>query len=228
MSRARELAAAMPRKPAGKRSPGRPRQDTLSRERVLGEALGILDREGVEAITMRRLAEKLGVSAMAIYNHVSSKRDLLQGLAEQVVNAVEFASDHPHWQERIRTCFRRLRKACLTHPGVIGLLETIATAPPAVFRPMEITLAALAEAGVSPGDALKGYYVFMNFTLGQVSYEVRGPFQALDPAKALESRALPVADFAHIGRALPSGGWDFDAAFEFGLSTILSGLERRR
>ena len=215
-------------KPAGKRSPGRPRHDTLSRERVFAEALGILDREGVEAITMRRLAEKLGVSAMAIYNHVSSKHDLLQGIAEQLVNAVEFASDHPDWRERIRTCFRRLRKACLTHPGVIGLLETIGTAPPAVFRPMEITLAALAEAGVSPGDALRAYYVFMNFTMGQVSYEVRGPFRALDPAKALDSRALGEADFAHIGRALPTGEWDFDAAFEFGLSTILAGLERCR
>src|SRR3712207_194702 len=130
----------MPRQGDIKRSPGRPRRDTLSRERVLAEALVLLDREGLEAMTMRGIADHLGVSPMALYNHVSSKKDLLQGIAEHLVGQIEFSCDHPDWRERIRTCFRRLREACLAHPSAVRLMESLEAAPPAVFRPMEITL----------------------------------------------------------------------------------------
>lgn len=175
-------------------------------------------------MTMRRLADHLKVSPMALYNHVSSKNDLLQGMAEHLVAQIDFSCDDPDWRERIRTCFRRLRQACLAHPSAMRLLESLEIAPAAVFTPMEVTLGALEEAGLSPADAVKAYFLLMNFTVGQVSYEVRGPFEALDPAQAIRSRRLEGADFAHIRRFVSLHAWDFDSAFEFGLSAIMAGV----
>ena len=218
----------MPHRPLRTRSPGRPTHGTLSRDRVLEEALGLMDREGLEAVTMRRLADHLRVTPMALYNHIRNKKDLLGGIAEHLAAQIDFDCDAPDWRERIRTCFRRLREACLAHPSAVRLMESLEAAPPAVFRPMEITLAALDEAGVTAEDAVRSYFLLMNFTMGQISYEVRGPFEGLDPSQALAGKKLEGAEFAHIQQSVSLSEWDFNSAFEFGLSVILAGVEQLR
>jgi tetracycline repressor-like protein len=127
---------------------------------------------------------------MALYNHVSSKKDLVQGLADHLVNLVDFSCDGLGWQDRIRACFRRLRDACLAYPSAVRLMEIVEVAPVSVFRPMEITLAALDEAGIESTDAVKGYCLLISFTMGQVSYEIRGPFQSVDAGEALRRRRI--------------------------------------
>ena len=216
----------MPQNILKRRSPGRPRHGTLTRERVLEEALDLMDREGLEAVTMRRLAGDLRVTPMALYNHIRSKKDLLGSIAEYLTAKIDFDCDAPDWSERILICFRRLREACLAHRSAVRLMESLEIAPPAVFRPMEITLAALDEAGVTGEDAVRTYFLLMNFTMGQISYEVRGPFEGLDPSQALAGKRLEGAEFAHIQRSVRSSEWDFDSAFEFGLSVILRGVEQ--
>jgi AcrR family transcriptional regulator len=214
----------MSRRASSRRRRGRPTRPTLNRERVILQALAILDREGPEAITVRRLADQLAVSPMAVYNHVASKKDLLESVAAHIVTSIDFSSRSSDWRKRVCTCFRRLRQGCLRHPHVIPLLEGLDVAPLAVFTPMQITLAALAEAGVSADNALKVFYTLMNFTMGQISYEVRGPFKALDPT-LLSGSSLRKPEFANIRRAVVSKQWDFNEAFEFGLSLILAGLD---
>jgi TetR/AcrR family transcriptional regulator, tetracycline repressor protein len=215
----------MPHQSRNRRSPGRPTHGTLTRGRVLEEALTLMDRDGLEAVTMRRLADHLRVTPMALYNHFQSKKDLLGSIAEHLTSQIEFDCDEPDWRDRIRNCFRRLRDACLAHPSAVRLMESLEVAPLAVFRPMEITLAALDEAGVTGQDAVRSYFLLMNFTIGQISYEVRGPFQGLDPTQALARNRLEGAEFAHIQRSVLSADWDFAIAFEFGLSIILGGIE---
>ena len=105
-------------------------------------------------------------------------------------------------------------------------MESLDEAPLAVFSPMEITLAALEKAGLTGDLALKSYFLLTNFTLGQVSYEVRGPSGSLDPARALAKGHLRGAEFKHIEGAVSSVRWDFDSAFEFGLAAIIAGLEQ--
>src|SRR5690242_13373715 len=100
-----------------KRSRGRPRDRALDREHVLSAAVALLDREGPDALTMRRLAAGLQVSPMALYNHFANKEDLLRSVAEHLVGQTQFSSDHEDWRERIRFCFRRLRSVILAHPG---------------------------------------------------------------------------------------------------------------
>ena len=216
----------MPLQGRKKRSPGRPTHGTLTRERVLEEALGLMDREGPEAVTMRRLADHLRVTPMALYNHIRNKKDLLGTIAEHLAAQIDFECDASDWRDCIRTCFRRLREACLAHPSAVRLMESLDVAAPAVFRPMEITLAALEEAGVTGADAVRTYFLLMNFTMGQISYEVRGPFEGLDPAQALAGKRLEGAEFAHIQQSVSLSEWDFNSAFEFGLLVILAGVEQ--
>jgi hypothetical protein len=98
---------------------------------------------------------------------------------------------------------------------------------PAVFRPMEATLAALQEAGIGLQEALQAYFLLTNFTMGQVSYEIRGPFRGLDPAEAVRRRVILPGDFPLGVKAASAGNWDFDAAFELGLEIIIEALKSR-
>ena len=197
-----------------RRGQGRPKlsESGLDREQVFAEALAILEEEGLSSMTMRRLANRLRVSAMALYNHVANKKDLLRGVAEALLDQAAFSDIEDDWSDRIRGCFRELRRVCVAHPGAVRLLEALETPPAKVFRPMQITLSALRDVGISGDDALRAFYLLTNFTLGQASYEVRGPFKGLDPR-------------GHVtGAIVADEDWDFDQAFEFGLTTILAGL----
>lgn len=208
------------RPPASKRRPG----PVLTRERVLAEARRQLDKHGLAALSMRALAQKLGVSTMALYNHVSSKQDLIQGIAQAVVQELRIPSGNGDWRERLRNCFRALRKLCLANPRSIPLIESAEVLHPAVFRPMEATLAALQDAGIGLKEGMQAYFLLTNFTMGQVSYEIRGPFHGLDPAEAIRRRMILPNDFPLVLKAATAGEWDFDAAFEFGLDMIIEGL----
>jgi len=164
---------------------------------------------------------------MAVYNHVSSKADLLQGIASAVIEQVNYPSPRGDWRRVVRGCFRALRHACLAHPGAIPLIESADVLPAAVFRPMEITLDALHGAGFSSDDALRAHALLTTFTLGQVSYQIKGWGRGVDAQSAVsDSRITPTA-FPAVVRAVSFRNWDFDKSFEFGLSTILSGLSAR-
>ncbi len=199
----------------------------LTRDQILAGALALIDARGLDDFTMRGLASHLGVTPMALYNHVRDKHDLLQGVAAILLNEVDFVSDDPDWRERIGFAFRQLRAICLAHAGATRVMEAIDVAPPAVFTLLEVTLAALDANGMSTEDAMRAYALLTNFTLGQVSYELRGPFRALDPVTASRNLDLARAGLVHVAQAATLENWDFDAAFEFGLTTILAGLEQR-
>jgi TetR/AcrR family transcriptional regulator, tetracycline repressor protein len=200
---------------------------TLSRSRVLKEALTLLDREGAERFSIRRLAEHLGVTPMAVYNHVSSKGDLFHGIADAVIEEIKYPSPAGDWRKVIRSCFRALRRACLAHPGAVPLIESAEVLPPAVFQPMETTLTALQAAGFSPGDALRAYFLLTTFTLGQISYQIKGWGGGVDVATAIKAGRIAPETFPAIGRGASLTNWNFDKSFEFGLSIILAGLTRR-
>lgn len=201
-------------------------RDSLSRERVVAEARRLLDEDGMDALSMRALAQRLGVSTMALYNHVRDKRDLMEGIAQAVVEELRLPAMTGDWQERVRAIFRALRQVCLANPRAIPVIER-AEVLPAIFRPMETALAAFQDAGVGPQEGMRAYFLLTNFTLGQMSYEIRGPFRGLDPAEAVRGQIIDAAEFPLVVRATSAGVWDFDAAFAFGLETIIAGLAAR-
>jgi len=188
----------------------------------------MLDRDGFERFSLRRLAEHLGVTPMAVYNHISGKEALLRAVAEHVVAGAKYRAVRGDWRAAVRDCFRTLRRTCLAHPGAVPLIESAEALPPSIFRPMEITLTALEGAGLSSRDALRAYFLLTTFTLGQVSYQIRGWGRGVDPGSALRDDRLERDAFPAVVQAVSSRPWDFDASFEFGLAVIIAGLGAQR
>jgi TetR/AcrR family transcriptional regulator, tetracycline repressor protein len=201
---------------------------TLTRDKIVKAGLSLVDREGADSITMRGVAVVLGVTPMALYNHVSSKKDLLRAIAEHVLGEAAFDGQHDDWREQIRSCFRTLRNICLSHPGMARLLETADVPPAAVFAPMDVTLRALAKIGLDATDSLRAYFTLVSFTLSQASYQTRGPFPDLEPSEKIRVERLTGRGYAAVERLDIDDQWDFDAAFEFGITLIIAGLESRR
>jgi AcrR family transcriptional regulator len=192
----------------------------LTRQMVLEAALRLVDEHGVDALTMRRLADELGVTPMALYNHVEGKAGLLTGVVELVAGGIRPAPAGRPWPERVGHCARELRGAYLAHPQVAALVQSATHASPALLRHMEEVLAALDDAGLGARAAARAWTGLVALVTGHVAYELGGHLS--DPRAA---SALPEA-VPHV-RAVVAGAapLDFDAAFEWVLAGYLQQVE---
>jgi AcrR family transcriptional regulator len=200
----------------------------LTRRRVIEEAVRFVDREGLEALTMRKLGAELGVEAMSLYNHVPNKSALLDGMVEVVLGELEVPSRGRGWEQRIREGYRAFRWLAHEHPNVFPLL---------VYRPPETMdgvwlveefLRTLQEAGFDKEIALRAFRVLSSYTFGYAMAEIRG--FALEPDGArLGAYGLSPGEFPRLSELKPLlEDVDHDAEFEFGLDLILAGLQRQK
>jgi TetR/AcrR family tetracycline transcriptional repressor len=196
----------------------------LSRDKLIAAAIELIDEGGADALTMRALADAVGVTSMALYNHFSSKRDLLAAVAEHIISAAQFNSKHADWREQIRHCFEVLRDLCLQHPGLPNLLEQDGAAPGSAFAPMEVTLVALQSQGMNELDSVRTFFLLIGFTLSQASYQAR-PISALEPSEKIRTERIAGRGYRAMERLEMPPTWDFDASFAFGISLILDGVE---
>ncbi|MEC9244745.1 MAG: TetR/AcrR family transcriptional regulator C-terminal domain-containing protein [Pseudomonadota bacterium] len=210
-----------------KRKTTRSKTESLSRPRVIEAAIVMVDRDGADALSIRALAGELGVTPMALYNHVSNKRDLLASVAQRILADARFDHGKTEWRPQIEACFGTLREICIRHPGVARLVEIEGVAPNAVFAPMKVTLSALSRAGLDPTDAMCAYFTLVSFTLAQAGYQTRGPFPDLEPLQAILVNGLTDRLAKTIAMTnTPSTPWDFDRAFQYGLTLILDGIDK--
>lgn len=200
------------------------KREGLSRDKLIAVTIELIDKGGADTLTMRALAESVGVTPMALYNHFSSKRDLLAAVAEYVISAAQFDARHSDWREQIRHCFDVLRNLCLQHPGLPRLLEQAGAAPASVFAPMEVTLAALQSQGMNQIDSIRTFFLLVEFTLSQASYQVR-PIPALEPSEKVRTERIAGRGYTTVERLELPETWDFDASFAFGISLVLNGIE---
>lgn len=203
---------------------GRGRRRDLTREKVVSVALSLIDAYGADAISMRGLADAVGVTPMSLYNHFSNKRDLLSAIAENVVGAAQFDGRKVGWRAQVEHCFGVFRELCLRHPGLPRLLEFEGAAPTSVFAPMEVTLRAFRQAGLDDVDGLRTYFLLTGFTLAQAAYQVR-PIPDLEPSEEVRTRRIAGRGYTTTERIEIPAEWDFDAAFSFGISLVLNGVE---
>jgi TetR/AcrR family transcriptional regulator, tetracycline repressor protein len=215
-------SAGKPRKARAATSRRKPRD--LTRDKVVDAALALIDETGADALSMRGLADVVGVTPMALYNHFSSKRDLLSAIAESVIGAAEFDGHHADWRDQVRHCFDVLRKLCLRHPGLSRLLEFEGAAPASVFAPMEVTLRALHEAGLDDVDGVRTFFLLTGFTLAQAAYQAR-PIADLEPSEKIRTERIAGRGYTATERLELPATWNFDASFAFGISLILKGVE---
>jgi TetR/AcrR family transcriptional regulator, tetracycline repressor protein len=199
----------------------------LSRRRVLEEAVRFADREGLEALTMRKLGAELGVEAMSLYNHVPNKGALLDGMVEVLLGELEIPLRNQDWEERIREGYRAFRRLAHEHPHVFPLLVN---RPPETMDGVwlvEEFLQTLRDAGFGREEALHAFRVLSSYTFGYAMAEIRG--FALEPdGSRLGARALSPEEFPNLSElVLQLERVDRDAEFEFGLDLLLSGLQVR-
>jgi AcrR family transcriptional regulator len=212
----------------------RHRREPLTRQRIIEAALRVMDEEGLEAVTMRRIGRHLGVEAMSLYNHVRDKEDILDGVCEQVL--AEFrVPEARDWVEAARLGAREYRRLLLAHPNVITLMSE-RKGPftnPDSLRAYEFALDLLRTAGLSEPDAVKAFHTFGGYILGYVMMElgpmVGGPG---DEAHALAhqemARVLDSADLPRLREAFPHIlDCDVEEQFDFGLDLLIEGLRAR-
>jgi AcrR family transcriptional regulator len=213
------------------------RRAQLTREQVVAAAIELADRDGIESISMRRLAQELGVEAMSLYTHVRNKDDLLDGMVDAVIGMipVNADADAADWRTSLRRMALGARGVMLRHPWAPRTVETRATPGPAGLAYANTVLGILREGGFSIAQTHHALHILGSRVLGftqSVFDDSAGP----DPEAAAASlsdeftAAFPyAAEMAHAvahGGAL--GACDDDGEFEFALDFILDGLHRLR
>lgn len=189
------------------------RYGRLNRERVLAGALDLVDREGLSALSMRRLGAELGVEAMALYRYAASKDALLDGLAEALYleleerlaaapgsTATAGADERPAWRAGLHRIARATYEVCLAHPRAVPLLATRLLAVPLARRPLAVledherVLVLLRQAGLGDARTAAAFRAFTAWLLGYVVVELRpmvdNPDEA-DPAFRLGLHRMP-------------------------------------
>ena len=205
----------------------------LSRERVLGAAIALADARGIDALSMRKLAQELGVEAMSLYHHVAKKDDILNGIVDVVLDEIELPAKGAEWKDAIRQSAISAHEVFLRHPWACNLVLTMSGISPARLRYMDALLASLREAGFPPELTYHGYHALdshiMGFTLWQGNFPANEELADLAADFIRELPADEYPDLAeHIGQHITGSGHGGASDFEFVLDLILDGLERAR
>ncbi|MFE0699916.1 TetR/AcrR family transcriptional regulator C-terminal domain-containing protein [Streptomyces sp. NPDC058872] len=212
------------------------RGEPLTRDTVLREAVALADEAGVGSLTMRKLAERLGVEAMSLYHHVANKDAILDGMVDEVFGEVGLPSDALDWKAAMRQRAVSMRNALSRHPWAIGLLDSRSNPGHRTLRHHDAVIGSLRAGGFSVAGAAHAFSLLDSYVYGFALQEAALPFEAAgddigDMAEALIDQA-PAGEFPHLAElvarhvALP----DYSYADEFliGLDLLLDGLELRR
>jgi AcrR family transcriptional regulator len=205
----------------------------LSRERVLQMALCIADQDGIEALSMRKIAQELGVKAMSLYNHVANKDDILDGIVDMVVAEIELPDLKIDWKTAMRRRAISAHVVLLRHPWVAIAMMSRVNVGSAMLRYIDATLGCLREAGFSFETADHAWNAIDNHVYGFTLQELNFPFKPGEYAQQAESfiSFIPLEKYPYMNRLahyVIEGRYDGLHNFEFGLDLILDGLERLR
>jgi AcrR family transcriptional regulator len=220
--------------------PREPRQarEPLSRSRIVAAAVAILDRDGVDALSMRSLAVELQTAATSLYRHVDNKGELLDLAVDALMAEVELPPDGLGWQTGLRTVALNFRAVLLLHPNTALLRGSRLAIGPNTLRMMEWVCAMLLDEGFSESDAADAGATVVNYTVGCVLAELL-PTHEIEAAgytwpefaSQMSARidALPMDRYPVMRRMLPMLlGHHHDRPFEYGLDALLDGLAVRR
>jgi len=215
------------------RRAGRPKagEEPLTRGRILEAALSLVDEEGIEALSMRRLAKELGVDPMAIYHHLPSKRALLSGLIEKVFSEMRVPEPEETggWRERVRAWARAFRDVARAHPRLVPHLASYPeAAAEATLESTEELYAAFEAAGMRPRQIVGAVGVVVDYLIGFALAEASGVLGEPDEQREMLEmlNARPQEELPVMRRTLEALlGEDLGTDFEFGLEVVLAGLE---
>lgn len=214
---------------------GRGRPARLDRASTVATALELLDDVGLEALTMRRLADRLGVQAGALYRHFTTKQDLLTAMAERMLRPLAEPLPEPDgaadgaadWAARLTALAHTMRRALLARRDGARVFGGTHTTGPHTLAFAETALGALREAGFRDEDAARAFLTLVNYVLGHTLEEQAALSDAPEDTGAvgrLRDATTPGAH-PHLTAALPAlTSPDFDTHFAFGLHVLVEGL----
>jgi AcrR family transcriptional regulator len=207
------------------------RRVPLTRERVLDAAVGIADANGIESLSMRKLAEALGVEAMSLYNHVTNKEDVLNGMVDKVVGEIEVPDGEVDWKVAMRRRAISSHQMLLRHPWAAMLIVSRINVGKAMLRYIDATIGCLRQAGFSYELADRAWNAIDNHIYGFTLQELNFPFDPSEYAQAAQDflTLIPADTYPHmhgLSQQVIDGTHDGVQDFDFGLGLIIEGLER--
>jgi len=206
----------------------------LSRERVLLGALAVADAGGIGSLTIRSLAQELGVKPMAVYHYVANKDEIFDGLVDLVFGEIELPSPTGEWRAEIAKRAHSAREVLGRHRWAIGLLESRTSPGAATLRHHDANIGTLRSGGfpvvlTAHALAVLDGYVY-GFALQEASLPFEGPDSAAEVAGPM-MELMATGEYPHLielaTEHVMQPGYDFGDEFAFGLTLILDGLERR-
>ena len=211
-----------------------PGEAQVNRLLILEAALTIINRDGVDSLTMRRLSEAVGRDPAVLYRHVPNKAAVLDGVAGLVLEQLAVDTADPDWAEQLRTVAHNFRRLALDHPNVVPLLVTrplatpLGQRPPGTLRHLEDILALLTSAGFAGEDALHIYRVLFAYLHGHILTELQEVIERpeeTDHVLRLGLHRLTITEFPQV-RSLAAALAFYDGAAELdrGLDLLLPGL----
>ena len=207
----------------------------LNKQRVVVEAVRLADREGVDGLSMRRLAGALGAGAMSLYHYVANKEELLDAMIDLVFEEIEVPPDETDWQSAMRRRSVSARQVLACHPWAISLMESRTSPGPASLRHREAVTACLRRAGFSVLSATHANWLLDSYVYGFALQEASLPFDTADELADITEDVflpqLPADEFPYLNEsaeALVAAGYDPAEEFIFGLDLVLAALEPLR
>ncbi len=218
--------------PARQRQDDRPR---LNRERVLQAAVSLADGSGIEALSMRKLGQQLGVEAMSLYKHVDNKDDLLDGMIDGVFAEIDLAPDESSWRVAMRRRAVSVRQVLRRHPWAAPLMQSRTNPGPRTLGHLDALIGMLRGAGFSVVLTAHALSAVDAYVYGFAMQEKALPFDTEERSTELVQEilaAMPADEWPHLvefsREHVLKPGYDYGQEFEWGLDLVLDGLERAR
>ena len=216
------------------RTAARPRgRQPLTRERVLDTALRLADQGGLEALSMRKLGQALGVEAMALYYHFANKERVLDGIVDLVFGEIDVPAIGADWKTAMRERAISVRDVLARHRWAIGLMESRTNPGPANLRHHDAVIGCLRAAGFDMAMAAHAYSALDAYIYGFALTKMNLPFEStMDIAEMAETmlEPFPLGEYPNLAEFISEHamkpGYDFGDEFEYGLDVILDGLDR--
>lgn len=207
----------------------RPRVDGLSIERIVDAALGVVDRDGLDTLTVRRIAADLRTGSASLYRHVARREELLVLLVDHVIGEVRLPARGPTARARVEWLSGELRRVLMAHPHLVPALRASPLLGPNAIRGAEHGLTCLLDMGYEPHVGVRAYLALVDYVLGTVFFDTgssgrrAGGATSAERIEALPDQAFPTLRAHRAAFAVPSA----EDVFSFGLRAFLDGLERR-
>jgi AcrR family transcriptional regulator len=198
---------------------------------VLEAAAALADEVGLEATSMRRVADALGVTAMALYKHVANREELIDGMLDKLVASIEVPPDGLPWQQALRAPIRSARAIMSAHPWAQAAIETRATASPTVLAYMDSLMAIMFDGGLSADLVHHAMHALSTRMWGITRDVLPTPAVPEDPdlrARAMSEFAVAYPAIVRMATTAPGAGaaCDGDAEFAFALDILIDGFTR--